>query len=237
MGIKPHKGPRGQELAICTCCDCGATEKVRAAHGGSSGGQGRPMMSLAKEGQAIRKIEAAGWALVKKKLRCPACEQKRREANIKHCTQEEPMQKTAMTAKAKTPATVTDLRKPTPMQKRQIIGILEDVYDDDLKRYRGKETDKSVAETIGINVMPGWVAEIREDMFGPDGSNDEMETLMAEMREWRAARQKEAHNARIHLENAEGILRDIDKAIEQVAGFEKRQAAIIEAVGPKAARA
>ena len=122
-------------------------------------------------------------------------------------------------------------------QKRQIIGILEDVYDDNLKRYRGKETDKTVAETIGINVMHGWVAEIREDMFGPDGSNDGMETLLDEMREWSAARQKEAHNARIHLENAEGVLRDIDKAIEQVAGFEKRQAAIIEAVGPKAARA
>lgn len=116
------------------------------------------------------------------------------------------MQKKAMTAPAKSPATVTELRKSTPMQKRQIIGILEDVYDDNLKRYRGKETDKSVAETIGINVMPGWVAEIREDMFGPDASNDEMETLLAEMREWRAARQKEAHNARIHLENAEGTL-------------------------------
>jgi len=237
MGIKPLKGPRGQELALCTCCDCGATEEVRAAHGSNSGGLGRQVMSLASEGQVIRKIEAKGWALVKKKLRCPSCEAKRREASDTQCKTEEPMQKKAMTAPAKTPATVTELRKPTAIQKRQIIGILEDVYDDDLKRYRGKETDKSVAETIGINVMPGWVAEIREDMFGPDGSNDEMETLLAEMREWRAAREKEAHNARIHLENAEGILRDIDKAIEQVAGFEKRQAAIIEAVGPKAARA
>jgi hypothetical protein len=237
MSIKPMKGPRGQELARCTCADCGTTEEVRAAHGGNSGGSGRPIMSLAKEGQAIRKIEAAGWALVKKKLRCPTCENERKNTNNVTLKPETPMQKPTLKAKPAQSASVTDLRQPTPVQKRQIIGILEDVYDDDRKRYRGQETDKTVAETIGINVMPGWVAAIREDLFGPDGSNDEMETLLAEMREWRVSREKDAHNARIHLEQAEGVLRDIDKAIEQVAAFEKRQVAIIEAVGPKAARA
>lgn len=136
-----------------------------------------------------------------------------------------------------TPATITALRQPTPKQKREIIGILEDVYDDDSKRYKGQETDKTVAETIGGGVMPGWVAEIREEMFGPDGSNDEMEALMVEMRAWRDARLKDVANARIHLENAEKVLRDMDQAIAAVAEFEKRQANIIKAVGPKAARA
>lgn len=131
---------------------------------------------------------------------------------------------------------ITALRQPTPKQKREIIGILEDVYDDDQKRYRGHETDKTVAETIGGGVMPGWVAEIREDMFGPDGGNDEMQDLLTEMQAWRDARMKDVKNARIHLENAETVLRDMDQAIAKVAEFEKRQTAIIRAVGPKAAR-
>lgn len=147
------------------------------------------------------------------------------------------MQKPAMKATQQKATNVTDLRQPTKIEKRQIIGILEDVYDDNLKRYRGKETDKTVADTVGLNVMPGWVAEIREDMFGPDGSNDEMETLMVEMREWRTACEKDAHNARVHLEQAEKTLRKMNEAISQVAGFEKRQKAIYAAVGPKASRA
>jgi hypothetical protein len=194
-------------------------------------------MALNNEGQAIRKIEAQGWALVKKKLRCPACEASRRAvtANSSGDTtthalgRDKPMEKP--------PATVTSLRQATPKQKREIIGILEDVYDDDSKRYKGQETDKTVAETIGSGVMPGWVAEIREEMFGPDGSNDEMDALLIEMRAWRDARMKDVSNARIHLENAEKVLRDMDQAIAKVVEFEKRQANIIKAVGPKAARA
>jgi hypothetical protein len=184
-------------------------------------------MHLTNEGQAIRKIEAQGWAFVRNKLRCPDCEAKRREKI--ETKKENPMDKPA--------ATVTALRQPTPKQKREIIGILEDVYDDDRKRYKGEETDKTVAETIGSGVMPGWVAEIREEMFGPDGSNDEMEALLVEMRAWRDARAKDVSNARIHLESAEKVLRDMDEAIAKVAEFEKRQANIIKAVGPKAVRA
>lgn len=227
MTIEAIKGPRGEELARCTCVDCGKTEDVRAAHGNCPGGRGRIVMALSNEGQAVRKIEAQGWALVKSKLRCPDCEAKRREKT--DATKDKPMEKP--------PATVTSLRQPTPKQKREIIGILEDVYDDDSKRYKGQETDKTVAETIGGGVMPGWVAEIREEMFGPDGSNDEMEALMVEMRAWREARIKDVSNARIHLENAENVLRDMDQAIAKVVEFEKRQANIIKAVGPKAARA
>ena len=132
---------------------------------------------------------------------------------------------------------ITKLRQPSPKQKREIIGILEDVYDDDNKRYRGHETDKTVAETIGGGVMPGWVAEIREDMFGPDGSNDEMEALLIEMREWKKARSKEISNARLHIENAEKIVREMEAEIQKVTAFEQRHLACIRSVGPKAGRA
>ena len=44
-------------------------------------------------------------------------------------------------------------------------------------------------------VMPGWVAEIREEFFGPDGGNGEMDALLAEMRAWVKDREREKHNA------------------------------------------
>lgn len=53
--------------------------------------------------------------------------------------------------------------------------MLEVAYDVSLGRYKGADTDLTVAEVL--RVMPGWVAEIREDLFGPDGGNDEIEAL------------------------------------------------------------
>jgi len=233
MSMKPHKGQRGEEQAKVTCDDCGSVEIVKACHGSSSGGQRYNAGVLRNEGQVIRKMESAGWANVKNKLRCPTCEAERREQNNSDTTtqkEEQPMKHQPIVALQ----TVKDeLRKPTPKQKREIIGLLEDVYDDVLLRYRGKETDKAVAETIG-DVMPGWVAEIRDDMFGPDGSNDEMEALMSEMRVWRDALKTETDTANKRLAAAESAIRAMNAAIAKVAEFEKRQAAIIKAVGPKA---
>ena len=89
MTIEAIKGPRGEELARCTCVDCGKAEDVRAAHGNCPGGRGRLVMHLKSDGQAIRKIEAQGWAYVRNKLRCPACEAKRREKTETRKAQEQ----------------------------------------------------------------------------------------------------------------------------------------------------
>ncbi|EDM70818.1 hypothetical protein RAZWK3B_15513 [Roseobacter sp. AzwK-3b] len=244
--IEAMKGPRGQELARCTCDDCGSIKDVRAAHGKTPHGAGK-LMCLAKEGQVLKKIEAAGWAQVRNALRCPTCEAKRRqkcrkEANMTGFTFDakaalHEAQKCRKDATTMTKKNVTHLRQPTPKQKREIIGLLEDVYDDERKCYTGAETDKTVAEAIGNGVMWGWVAEIREEMFGPDGSNDEMEALLTEMRAWRNAQMKDVANARIHLENAEKTLREMDEAIKRVNEFETRQQAIMKSVGGRAAKA
>ena len=75
------------------------------------------------------------------------------------------------------------LRRPTPAQKRHIIGLLEDSYDDDAKRYRNpRDTDKTLAEVIGGGCLWGWVAEIREELFGPDTRNAEIEALRADIK-------------------------------------------------------
>jgi len=82
-----------------------------------------------------------------------------------------------------------ELRHPTRAQKREIMDLLETCYDTEQERYRQGDTDDTVAEVL--KVMPGWVEQIREEFFGPDGGNENIEDLvlrLAEMeRELKAA--------------------------------------------------
>ena len=217
MTIEPIKGFRNEEQALCKCDDCCAEITVSAAHGTNKGGRSdwKKHLVLSKPGQVIEKIQSEGWAMVKNKLRCPKCEAARKSQNSK--PEEAPMK-----------ANITELRKPTPAQKRQIVEMLMVSYDTDNGRYRSNDTDKTVAEAIGNGVMLGWVAEIREDMFGPAGGNDELEALQREVAEWSVAFEKQIEQER---EKANTRIR------EKQAEFQKRIEALKKAVGPKAASA
>jgi excisionase family DNA binding protein len=136
-----------------------------------------------------------------------------------------------------TPANVQGIRQPTREEKRQIIGMLDAAYDTAAGRYVGGETDKTIAESLGGGVMPGWVAEIREELFGPEGGNDELAALVAEhaaalvrLAAWSNdfGAQREAF-ARLERDGAAiaTLLRDLGPRIEKL----KR------AIGPKATSA
>lgn len=119
-----------------------------------------------------------------------------------------------------------ELRRPSGSQKRQIIALLEEVYDDKAKRYTGDETDKTVAHAIGSDVMWGWVAEIREELFGPDGSNAEMDAIQTEV----AAAMKSAGALVQAVEKNLAELKDLRGKFEELHG---RVEAVKRAVGPK----
>lgn len=207
----------------CDADGCAREETVTCDYERTAKGDWNP-----DEGQAHRKMVGKGWTLRKGLLLCPACEAKRKIERTKD---------REMKAQAQPTSNVAPIREPTREQKRQIMDLLGVSYDTDAGRYKGSDTDVTVAEAIGGGVMPGWVSSLREDFFGPDGGNGEMDGLLDEMRAWVADRKREAHNARIHLENAEGVLRTLDERIQQVDGFAKRVEAIKRAVGPKAAGA
>lgn len=152
--IESIKG-RGANHANAICDDCGKSEKVACGYIKTT-----PQQSVPNKGQVLRKVEAMGWAEVKGKLRCAKCEAARKEEK--------------MTADTKTNP---DLRQPTPKQKREIIGMLELVYDDDAKRFKAGESDRTVAEAVGDGVLWGWVAQIREELFGPDTRNKELDEV------------------------------------------------------------
>ena len=64
-------------------------------------------------------------------------------------------------------------RQPSREQKRDIMLMLQDVYSIDKQCYTKSETDKTVADALENGIMWGWVKAIREDMFGPDGNEDD----------------------------------------------------------------
>lgn len=165
-------------LAKITCDDCGKEEIVSCGYKPTNRGRGKAPDGAQAVTQARRQY---GWAMVKGKLRCGACEAKRKASLV---TKPE--------------------RTPSKEEKRQIIALLNDSYDTDAGRYIGGETDDTLAEVLGV--LPGWVAEIRDDLFGPAGENEDMAAFGIELKtfldaatktEQQAAKQLEALRAQI----------------------------------------
>lgn len=125
----------------------------------------------------------------------------------------------------------------TREQKRQIMSLLDIGYDTEAGRYKGADTDATVAAAIGGGVMPGWVTELREEFFGPDGGNGEMDALAAEMRAWLRDRRKERDEAQGHLDAAAKSVAALDGRLSEAEGMLGRLDAIRKAVGPKAGAA
>lgn len=218
--ISGVRDDRGFPKARCTCDECGFSLVVAAAQPKRSG--------EINTGQALRKLQAAGWSLIKKKLRCPDCEARRR--NPIHDQQKEGDVAVSETAPD------SQVREPSREQKRQIMEMLGVSYDTKAGRFIGGETDATVAAALGGGIMPGWVAAIREDFFGPDGGNDEIEALAGDVAEWLSATKRTAEAAdRLRVEFEE-IARKVEEAASAGAALLRRLEAIKAAVGPKVAR-
>lgn len=186
----------GVNRANAICDGCGRCETVPCGYHATG-----PRTSSPDEAQVQKKLTTKGWAASKKKLLCPTCEAKRKAATA---TPPSPAKEPAMTTAVAMKA--PDLRRPSPAQKRQIIGLLEDAYDDDSKRYRNPtDTDKTLADVIGGGCMWGWVAEIREELFGPDTRNAEVEALRADVKRIEG-----------QIGNLTGEARKLDEALAEI---------------------
>ena len=147
--------------AICDGEGCTRDEVVACAYHRNGRSKG-VLVAVPDEAQIHAKLKGQGWAYVKGKLRCPSCEAKRKVVRMTPTkkVEEQP-------------------REPTRAQKREIMDMLETAYDVESERYTGGDTDETVAEVL--KVMPGWVAQIREDFFGPAGGNEDMAALKIEL--------------------------------------------------------
>jgi len=148
----------GREKALCHCDTC-LTENITlpARHG-----SGRKP-AIKNMDTVYTQLRKAGWLVNGKVITCVSCTEKLQKDTV--------MQKEQ------------DLRQPSKKQKRDIIGLLEDVYDTENERYRGVETDKSVADTLGDGILWGWVSQVREELFGPDGNEHNL-VAAGEIQQW-----------------------------------------------------
>lgn len=197
--IEATKQIEGVSRAKVSCDDCAHSELVPCAYEGA-----KP-----NEGQVRSRMTNNGWSFVKNKLRCPDCEAKRKVVPMKSFDElESPI----------------EVRQATKAERREIMMMLTDVYDTDQERYRQGDTDDSVAEVLGV--MPGWVAEIREDLFGPDGGNEDIEALEAQIAGFRA-------DATKLLDAATKANQAVVKSLEQAKDFQSQLSKIKKAVGPR----
>lgn len=131
-----------------------------------------------------------GWAVVKGKLHCPGCEAKRKV---------KPMAEVQAKLQAGAGAAVP---QPSREQKRAIIDLLQASYDTKAGRYLQGETDATLATVL--EVRAGWVAVLREELFGPDGRNEEADALRQELDALRA-----------DIKAAEAVHDDLRKALDR----------------------
>lgn len=163
--IDPVKQREGVSRATVVCDECGAEEVVGCSYEKNL----KRHTTEPNAGVAREKVRRLGWTFVKGKDRCPTCEAKRKVVPMKVVEAEQPQA----------------AREMTPKEKVQIYAMLAEVYDMDTGRYRNGDTDDAVAEVLGV--MPGWVAQIREADFGPDGANDDIAGVTVALEESRAA--------------------------------------------------
>lgn len=196
--IEPMETRVGQPRARCVCDECGAGQVIAVHFERHRGGVRR-----VNEGAAHKKLAQLGWD-VRRGTVCPDCVA-RKKAPAAPETTPEPTKDTEAMEAVKEPA----LREPTPKQKREIIGLLEVVYDDAAKRFKDGESDKTVADAIGGGVLFGWVARIREELFGPDTRNQEVEALRKDLR--KLADDIQAHQA--ELRDAREAVKVVEKKV------------------------
>ncbi len=196
MSITPTpKGTGRVPSAACVCDVCLHHEDQAADY--ERGGNGNWKLN---EGQVRARLSARGWSFIKGVLRCPTCEQKRKGENTVTKAAAAPYTPGERQAVAVLPTPDPGLRQPTRDQKRAIHDMLTSVYDVKAGRYTGTDTDKSVAAVLGDGILFGWVAQIREEFFGPNG-NEELALLGAAL---------DALNARVDATLAEADRRRSD---------------------------
>lgn len=201
---------------VAICDSCNKTEEVKASY------ERKNATHIPNEGQVVRKLTHNGWSYIKGCLLCPTCEEQRRATTT-----------TTASKKVDIVTTVEEPKQPSREQKRQIVALLTEVYDTKTGCYTGGETDKTVADTIGGGVMLGWVSQIREDLFGPDG-NDELNDLKDEVAALVKATADVAKKCSEDIQSALSALREYNTLRGTLTDLEARVNKLKKAIGPRA---
>ncbi|HAY06434.1 MAG TPA: hypothetical protein DCY26_07240 [Hyphomonas sp.] len=106
--------------------------------------------------------------------------------------------------------------------RRIITDKLDEIYDEKIGRYISPWTDAAVSRDLGV--PRAWVAEVREQFFGPEGSNPDFDAFLEQAAPIIAEMKNMANSARVQLEGVkaiEGRIADLERLgrkIEKVLG-------------------
>lgn len=206
--IEAIRSDKGQARARVCCDECGREDVIAVRQTRLRG----PRVPKAGVEKALEKLKHTGWAGTSKALRCPKCEAKRKVENM-------------AVPKAKPNGNaVKPVREPTRDQKREIMSMLGEVYDVTAECYRRGDTDDTVADVL--EVMPGWVAQLREEFFGPSGGNEDIEALSNGIEVFLSLANPALQTAKLAAET-------LEKEVAKAKRFSVELAAIQRAVGPR----
>jgi len=259
MNVEYSRYANGTGQAIVHCDICGSTLVMAAGKN--------------QEGRIRKRAIQNGWKVSGSHLHCKSCAASLRNgvvprnvALLTAAPETPPAKETAMTTprrpknlsvvspspfdalssieiKAATPSE-TPPREPTRDQRRAIRSLLDSVYDDARGCYSAGETDSTVADAVGFGVMPGWVAHIREEFYGPEGCNDDMGDLDERLFSALATIDAVTLDAKALISEV-AMLRDqiatllgrLDGSREVITVLQRDMAAIRRAVGPHVIKA
>lgn len=153
-----------------------------------------------------------GWIIGKapRADRCQDCSKKKRP-DLKVVTTKEDE------ARADEP------RKMTPADRRIVTEKLDDVYDEKALRYSSPWSDHAVSKDLGI--PRAWVEEVREQFFGPSGSNEEFDDFLEKAAPIISEAKDLSKAARAHLDQAKALTAkaaDLEKRIGEIERIGKR---------------
>ena len=194
----------GREMARCTCDACQSSLDISAVHGtGKSQPKTKmaimPIKNLTAVAQQLRKN---GWKTTGKTILCGKCIEQQKEE--------------------KAMAVVEQIRQPTREQKREIMLMLDIAYDTKSGHYKGKNSDKSVAEELGDGILWGWVKEIREEFFGESDKNEEADKAIEEINVWMSDLEKRAAEIHDKIVEVQKELRELNAYRDEIKGIIKK---------------
>lgn len=159
------------------CCDCEAVAYSVVAKTG---------LNPKAHEQYFRKH---GWEIGNgpRRDKCPSCQQKKSRPELKVVENKE--------------ASVETPREMSRDDRRIITDKLDEVYGEN--RYVTPWTDAAVARDLGV--PRAWVERVRDEFFGPEGSNPEFDDWMEKAAPIIAEMKNMANSARVQLEQVKAI--------------------------------
>ena len=116
-----------------------------------------------------------------------------------------------------------DVIPPTPKMRTKIYEMIEASYDREKQRYTGVDTDHTIAAELGITRW-GWVKEVPELMFGPDG-NEAEEIEIAKVDAWLKKADNQVEQIQIALGQLETTRKEAKSLLSKLKGLVDRRAA------------